>query len=72
MPLGSSGNPGDLTVPEGPSAFGQSVGGPLVVVGPVGVGVVGVSVHSARQSACPASYNALKSAFEQHVHLVVV
>ena len=42
----------------------------VVVVG--GSSVVGLSVHSSRQSAFPASYNALKSAFEQHVHLLVV
>ena len=53
--------------------------GPLVVEGPgslvvvvPGVGVVGVSVHSARQLANPSSYNSLKSAFEQHVHLLGV
>ena len=81
MPLGRSGNPGDSTVPEGPLAFlhlGAGVGDG-VVVGPVEAAVVvvgaavvvGVSVHAVRQSADPASYNALKSAFEQHVHLVV-
>ena len=44
----------------------------IVVVAGVGAAVVVIPLHSTRQSACPASNNSLKSAFEQHVHLVVV
>ena len=42
----------------------------MVVGGVLVVG--GASVHANRQSAYPESYNSLKSALEQHDHLVVV